>query len=141
MYMLMHVALLFCYKSSFSYLPPPRLAQPSPPHTLFLLISCSSTCCKALRETVTPDLREARKQLLLCLFQGKMLWETFLGVLSEVLQFLLPLGKPFCEQLSESPSDVALQLAEHISLSPKNTFVCLTTAPDHVKRDLRVSVA
>lgn len=64
-----------------------------------------------------------------------MLWETLLGILGEVLQFLLPLGRPFYGQLSESPPDVALQLAEHISLSPKN-YLCLSHSipPAHVKR-------
>lgn len=97
MHMLMtHVTLLLRHKSSFSYLPP-LLTRSAIVTTHCFSSSLALPPAAKHRETETSNLCVAREQLLLCLFQGKMLWATFLGVLgAEVLQFLLPLGRPFC---------------------------------------------
>lgn len=76
--LMMHVTLLFRHKSSFSYLPPLLTCSAIiSTHTLFLLISCSSTCCKTQREA--SNLCVVREQLLLCLFQARCYGKHFLA--------------------------------------------------------------
>lgn len=136
--LMVHVSPFFRHKSSFSYLPPLLTGSATiSTNTLFLLSSCSSTCCKTQREAEISSLCVTREQLLLCLFQGKMLWETFLGILgcfssSCHMERLLGSG-------CLSPTNAALQLPDHISL--KNPSAHLTALPQpNVKREFRVSV-
>lgn len=77
--LVMLVTLLSRHKSSFSYLPHLLPASAiisthtvSPHLLLFHLLQNT--------ETETSNLCVAREHLLLCFFQGKMLWETFLGI-------------------------------------------------------------
>lgn len=118
------------YKSSFSYLPPPLTCSalvtthPVPPHLLLF----------HLLQSAGRDINSwswcGQKAAAPLSFPGQdAMGNTFWHFGYKVLQFLLPLGKPFYEWLSESPPDVLLQLAEHISFSPKNTSVCLTPLP------------
>lgn len=134
--MLMHVTLLFSYKSSFSYLPPPLTrsaivtTHPVSPHLpLFHLLQSTE------RESNSqyPCGQKAAAPLS---FPGQdATGNTSWHFGYKVRQFLLPLGKPFYEWLSETPPDVTLQLAEHISLSPKNTSVHLTPLPQPMSKE------
>lgn len=141
--LMMHVTLLFRHKSSFSYLPPLLTCSAIiSRHTLFSLSLALPPAAKhreKLPISVWPE------SSCFSVFSGarccgkhflgtrKGTWVPFLG--TEVLQFLLPLGKPFGEWFYESPTDAALQLADHISPSLKNTSVHLTPPPQPMSKE------
>lgn len=91
--LVMHVTLLTRHKSSFSYLPHLLTGSAiTSTHTVSPHLLLFHLLQNRERETETCNLFVT----CICLFQGKMLWETFQGILgTEVLQFLLPLRKPF----------------------------------------------